>query len=438
MLRAYVKSLEESRWLRLLVLGALYFAQGVPWGFIGTGYVVLLTDRGLDNASIGDALGLAYVPWSFKILAGPLLDRFPSARFGRRRHFIVAAQAMMALTLLALLPLDASRDLSLVGAVLVAHNAFAALQDVATDALAVDVLPSSERGLANSVMWAAKSAGVALGGGGGTVLAKHLGWPALFATNAAILGIVMLLVVAVRERSAPAPSSETRPVERLEWAELRRAFSFRDPLVGLAIAMIVPIGTSLVGSVMTRMMRADLGFSAEKIALLSGTIDPAAGIVGSLAGGALADRLGLRRVMATTVVLLGAGLLAFAFGRDFWPSYAFLVGWSIVMTLALHAYGSASLGFFMTLSSPRVGATQFATFMAATNLTYAWTRPVGGRLADAHGPVVTFAIAGLVQLASVALLAFVDPARAEARLRGTSANAAPETNVASSIAREAA
>src|SRR5690606_8982407 len=121
-----------------LTLGALYFAQGVPWGFIAVGYVVYLTDQKLDAAAVGDAIGLAYVPWSFKILAGPIIDRFPSVRFGRRRHFIVGAQLMMGLTLLALLGVEANQ-LGLVGAILFAHNAFAAMQDVATDALAVDV-----------------------------------------------------------------------------------------------------------------------------------------------------------------------------------------------------------------------------------------------------------------------------------------------------------
>lgn len=81
-----VPVLSESRLWRLITLSALYFAQGVPWGFIAVGYVVFLSDQHLDNAAIGDAIGLAYVPWSFKIFAGPFLDRVASTRFGRRRE----------------------------------------------------------------------------------------------------------------------------------------------------------------------------------------------------------------------------------------------------------------------------------------------------------------------------------------------------------------
>lgn len=89
-------SLTESRLLRFVVLSALYFAQGLPWGFISVGYVIYLTGLGLDNTAIGAALGLAYVPWSFKVIWGPVLDRFASRRFGRRRPFILLAELGMA------------------------------------------------------------------------------------------------------------------------------------------------------------------------------------------------------------------------------------------------------------------------------------------------------------------------------------------------------
>src|SRR5688572_12420366 len=93
-------ALSESRLLRLLTFGALYFAQGVPWGFISVGYVVLLADQGLDNTAIGKAMALAYLPWSFKVLWGPLLDAVPALRIGRRRPFIIASELLMGFTIL--------------------------------------------------------------------------------------------------------------------------------------------------------------------------------------------------------------------------------------------------------------------------------------------------------------------------------------------------
>ena len=107
-------ALSESRPLRLFVLSALYLAQGLPWGFISVSYVVFLTDLGLDNDAIGSALALAYLPWSFKLVAGPFLDRIPVGRFGRRRPVIIVAELLMGATLLLLLGVDPVKEQGLV------------------------------------------------------------------------------------------------------------------------------------------------------------------------------------------------------------------------------------------------------------------------------------------------------------------------------------
>jgi PAT family beta-lactamase induction signal transducer AmpG len=415
-------TLSESRFLRFLTLGALYFAQGIPWGFIGVGYVVFLTDQGLDNTAVGAALGVAYVPWSFKVVWGPLIDRFPSLRFGRRRPYIVAAQVLMGLTLLLLLAIDVT-DLKLVGGVLFLHNAFAAMQDVATDALAVDVVPDEERGRANSVMWAMKSAGVALGGGGGTLFAKHFGWSALFIAIVMLLWAIMSIVLLVREWPPHGTSGVQREpvaVTRLDWHELRRSFNFRAPLVGILLSLIAPAGYGLVGGIFVRLLRADLKLSEERIAFLSGTVDPLVGVAGALLGGYLADRFGPRRVIAALLSIVALTLAAFGLTPELWGSYPFLIAWTAVNTAAINAFGAAALGFYMTLSNPAIGATQFAVFTAATNLTYAWSSPTGGYIADRFGVPAAFLAAGAVQLLSIGLLPFCDPAQARARFRSTS------------------
>ena len=75
-------ALSESRSLRLLLFGALYLAQGVPSGFISIGFVIFLTDQGLNNEAISSAIGLMSIPWAFKIVWAMLLDHVPSTRVG--------------------------------------------------------------------------------------------------------------------------------------------------------------------------------------------------------------------------------------------------------------------------------------------------------------------------------------------------------------------
>ncbi len=136
------------------------------------------------------------------------------------------------------------------------------------------------------------------------------------------------------------------------------------------------------------MLRADLKFSEEQIATLSGIVDPLSGVAGALIGGWLADRFGTRGTSAAMMVCIAATLAGFA---------------------------------GMQLSNPLTGATQFAVFMAMTNLTHAWTAPAGGWIADHGGYQVVFMVAAVIQLASIAILAPLDPEQARAHYRAIGA-----------------
>lgn len=406
-------ALSQSRLLRLITFGALYLAQGLPWGFIGTGYAVFLADQGLSNEAMGGAMALAYLPWSFKVLAGPFLDRVANTRFGRRRPFIIGAELLMGLSLLALVPIDPAKNLALFSWVIFAHNVAAALQDVAVDGLAVDLLQDDERGRANSIMWASKSAGVALGGGGGLLLAKAWGWSGLFITLAIVLWAIMAIPILLRERT-PEEQASPEAGGRLELSTLWRSFSFGLPWLGVAIGLIAPAGYALIGTPMLRLLRVDLALSEERIAFLAGTVDPLSGIAGALLGGFIADRIGLRRTMALGMTLIGTLLAVWALTPDRWGDWTWLVAWETAFQVSIYLYGAASLGFFMGMANPAIGATQFSLFMATTNLTYAWTGPVGGRIADDYGLVMLFGVAAAVQVAAIGLLPFADPEKARA------------------------
>lgn len=408
-------ALSQSRWLRYFSFSALYFAQGIPWGFISTGYVVFLADQGLGNEEIGKAIGAAYLPWSFKILWGPLIDRFPT-RFGRRRPYIILAELLMGMSLLALLVPDPTSELRLVATILFVHNTFAAMQDVAVDALAVDILPEDERGTANSIMWAAKALGVAAGGGGGTVIAKHTGWPTLFVLMTAVVWLVMLIPVLVRERPKHAAGNGIEPSARFSPRELWRSFAFKPAILGLAIAFFTPIGYAMAGPSFTRLIRKDLGFSEELIGMLAGVVDPIASVAGALIGGILADRLGKKRVIGGFMVLIAASMAGFGLLQSHW-GVPLVVAYAVVSNVVINAYNAATFGFFMSLSNPAIGATQFAVFMATTNLCYSQATRWGGWVADHHGYPAMFYAAAAVQLVTIVLLPFCDEKQAEVRFR---------------------
>src|SRR5688572_11229502 len=159
---------------RLFLLGSLYLAQGLPYGFFTQALPVLLREQGLALPLIGLA-NLLMLPWALKFLWAPLVDAVESPR-GRRRAVIIPLQ-LGCVFVLGALALAASPDAMWalgIGVLLV--NFCAATQDIATDALAVETLAPDERGIGNGLQVGAYRVGMIIGGGAMLWVFEHAGW----------------------------------------------------------------------------------------------------------------------------------------------------------------------------------------------------------------------------------------------------------------------
>jgi PAT family beta-lactamase induction signal transducer AmpG len=138
---------------RLVVVTVLGFASGLPLALTGQALQAWLSMEGLSVATIG-FLSLVGLPYTFKFLWAPLLDRFelPGSRLlGRRRGWLVLSQLLLAgglVLLAATSPRDAIRAFALLA---LAIAFLSATQDVVIDAYRTELLPARERGLGSSL-----------------------------------------------------------------------------------------------------------------------------------------------------------------------------------------------------------------------------------------------------------------------------------------------
>src|SRR6185295_14992146 len=130
-------NLLATRWGRLSAFFLLYITEGIPLGFAATAVATQLRRQGVGPAEIGAFVASFYLPWAFKWAAGPLVDVFRSTRFGHRRGWILGTQLMLSATILMLIPIPLPSGLWHFTAILLIHNSFGAIQDVAIDSLAV-------------------------------------------------------------------------------------------------------------------------------------------------------------------------------------------------------------------------------------------------------------------------------------------------------------
>jgi MFS transporter, PAT family, beta-lactamase induction signal transducer AmpG len=202
--------LSPAVWHRLLVVCLLGFASGLPLALTGQALQAWLSVEGMDVATIG-FLSLVGLPYTFKFLWAPLMDRFDLPWLGRRRGWLVLTQLALAGALL-LLSWTRPRDsLQLFALVAVAVAFLSASQDVVCDAYRTDLLPARERGLGSSLnvmgyrMAMILSGGVALiwtdptqGGG--------LSWPEVYRIMAGLMVGAAVLSALLLPRLAHAPT----------------------------------------------------------------------------------------------------------------------------------------------------------------------------------------------------------------------------------------
>lgn len=425
-------TLSESRSLRLLTLCALYVSQGIPWGFVAITLVAWLAGQGMSAEDVAKVTVLSGLPWTFKWAWGPFIDHFGLQSMGRRRPWILLAQGMMALTLLLLVAIpDLTESIQLLAWMVFAHNVFNSLQDVAVDALAVDLLPEDERGKANGLMYGSKYLGGAIGGAGmATVMASH-GLRAALLVQVSVLGLIFLLPLLLRERPGerllPWTAGRASPVSHAQRAEsvasvfhaLLRAMSFRSSLLTAALALTISTGAGLLGVVGVVFIVQELGWSDTEYAQVSGGWGLVFGLAGSVLGGFVADRLGHRRTIAGGCVALAALWLGFSLAQPLWGERDFITAFLLLDALFMSL---TTVGFFalaMGVSWPKVAATQFTAYMALANLSAVWGGWAAGKLDGLISVPTIYMMCAALQLGVAALLIGIDAGEVRRELAET-------------------
>ena len=394
-----------SRIYLLWLLTSLYLAQGVPYGFFTTALPVLMREEGLSLKAIS-ATSLLFVPWALKFAWAPIVDHY-----GTRRQWLIPLQIAAAIGAGLLAFADLADGYRVIFAALFVFNVLAAVQDIATDGLAVRMLDTAQRGLANGIQVGAYRIGMILGGGLLLFVFAKAGWSVMFGGMALILVLTCLPVFWLRE---PAPA-RAAPVRRvwLEWAT-----RLRLPGVGLFVLLIClyKFGDSMAATLVGPYL-SDAGLSKEHIALLKGAIGSIMGLAGAALGGWVAFRFGRRKALLGCG-LLQAGSLALYVAAAAGNGQVELI---YAATIAEHLLGGmATVALFtlmMDASDREHAGTDYTLYACAIVIATGISSFAGAALADAFGYTALFGIATLVSLLGcLALVRAIDRGAGPQRL----------------------
>lgn len=418
---------------RLAAFFFLYVTEGIPLGFAATAVATQLRRQDVGPAEIGAFVGSFYLPWAFKWAFGPLIDVFAIERLGRRRGWILLTQLLMAATLLSTVLLKLPEQLALFTMILLVHNTFGAMQDVAIDALAVNTLHDDERGLANGLMFGGAYIGQAVGGSGVLFLTGYTGFQATFYFVAAsILAVTVFIVLPMREAAGPARAVHAagsrlkaagREMRDFAIDSFRSFLGTRGAFAGLAFSLL-PAGAMSLGLALQSNLAVELGMSDDEVGWLQ-LWSTVLGGVFCVVGGWLSDRWGRRRTLFVYLALMSLPvwylmqvLVAHDYVMPVDPSAAnkpavaaglltafWVAGLSYAVFQGL-MYGTRS-AIMMDVTNPRVAATQFTAYMALMNLAISYSATWQGIAIEAWGYPRTLLIDGIAGLLCLAFLPFL-------------------------------
>lgn len=341
---------------RLALMIPFGFASGLPNPIIGDTLSAWLHTSGVGLTAIG-LFSSVHLPYNFKFVWAPLMDRFGLPFLSRRRDWMLVSQLALLVGIGLMGQLDPSVGLySVVGlAWLVAFAG--ASQDITVDAYRTELLGRDQRASGVAIFVAAYRVALLISGAAALALADHIGWRTVFwgLSGLMLVGIIATWLSPPLRGQPPPPRTLGEAI-----IEPFREFLTRDNAFRLLwIVALYKFGDVVVGRLRSPFLL-ELGFTLTEIGVVGKFVGIASTIVGALVGGGFVAKLGLRRA-----------LIVFGIGQAL-PNltYAFLALTGKSLPLMGLAYGldnfmggmgtAALLAFFMTLCNKHYTATQYA------------------------------------------------------------------------------
>lgn len=386
---------------RGLIAFAFYFAEGAPIGFIWWAMPTLLRQKGIEVDTISAFTAMLTLPWVFKFLWAPLIDIFRSPAFGYTK-WIGWSQLFMCLTLLPLVFIPIPGNVMWWGILLLLHSLCAATQDVSVDAFVINVIAKQEKGILNGYMQAGMLLGRSIFGGAALVFIPAIGLPLTVSLMIACILSIMVLFLFIKEPTVARIQKSTFQ----DFKNRLKATFFKKPTwYVIAFALTAAAAFEAVGG-MSGVFFTDKNIDSKAIGFFFSIPVVIAMLIGGLAGGFLSDKMSRKRsvtifLLGFVLIITGISLLDFIHPEASHFSLLMLFAW---MYFFIGMFTSSSYALFMDATNPKLGATEFSTFMAATNACETWVIWATGILVFSYSYTIAFLIMCFVSLLSLFFL----------------------------------
>jgi MFS transporter, PAT family, beta-lactamase induction signal transducer AmpG len=391
--------------LAALLLGV---SSGFAFAMIGATLTTRLAQHGIDKRAV-TAFALTFLAYNLKFLWAPLVDhvRLPIiGRYGQRRSWLWLTGVLVMIAVAFLGAADPDEALLLVVAAAITVGIAGATFDIIIDAYRIELLEPRQLGAGSGMSQYGWRIGSAAAGALALVLAARVGWTAAYIACAAFALPAMLVGFVMGE--PPRHREPARPHGLVEaiaayFSPLVEFIKRQGALVVLLFVLIHKVGDTLANLTL-RLLFQDLGFSNDEVAFYDIAIGFVALLVGVFVGGILYARLGMKRSVLISLVLMAISNVSFA-------ALAAAGHTNIGMAAAVGFENFASgiggvtvVAYLSALCNLRFTATQYALLSALASIAGRFlSGTTAGGLINAMGYVNFYLLTTLIALPGVIL-----------------------------------
>jgi PAT family beta-lactamase induction signal transducer AmpG len=393
---------------RMLICIFTGFASGLPLYLLISLVPAWLRTEGVGLKEIG-FFSLIGLPYTWKFLWSPLLDRFQFPLLGLRRGWMLATQVALLAAICSLGLLNPTSQLWPI-AYLCAFIAFlSATQDIVLDAYRREILPDEELGLGNSIHVNAYRIAGLVPGSLSLILADHLPWLLVFVVTGLFMLLGIGLTLSIREPAKIAPKPATLKAAVVEpFEEFFSRQGVRQACLILAFMLLYKLGDSMATALATPFYL-DMGFTKTEIGLVAKHAALWPMIIGGILGGILMVRIGINRALWLFGVVQIISILGFALmarvGEGLW-----LLGLVIGFEYLGVGLGTAAFVAFIARTTHRAHtATQLALFTGLTAIPRTVANTFTGVMVESVGWEQFFYLCTLLAIPGMLLLLKVAP-----------------------------
>jgi MFS transporter, PAT family, beta-lactamase induction signal transducer AmpG len=404
-LPAGIRPYFESAPLAALFLGV---SSGFGFAMIGATLTTRLAQHGITRREIA-AFALTILAYNLKFLWAPAVDhvRLPVVgRYGQRRSWLWFVSCLLAAAVAWLGAVDPGATLFVVAAAAICVGVAGATLDIVIDAYRIELLEPRQLGAGSGMSQYGWRIGSAAAGGLALVVAARWGWAAAYTVCALFVLPAMLVALVMGEPARHrAPAPPRGPLEALVayFSPLLEFIKRQGAVLVLFFVLIHKVGDTLANLTL-RMLFQDLGFSNDEVAFYDVGVGFVALLAGVFIGGILYERLGMKRSVLISLVLMAVSNLSFAGLALAGHSNAGMAAAVGFENLASGIGGVTVVAYLSALCNLRFTATQYALLSALASIAGRFlSGTTAGDLINAMGFANFYLLTTVVALPGVAL-----------------------------------